>query len=97
MWPGVAMARSSIPGSDRHRLARVDRPVRNLEAGATRREEGRTVGRELGAAGDVVGVGVGVRGPRDRPGAFGGEVALAVREAGGVDDERGAVSECDHV
>jgi len=60
-------------------------------------QERRAVSSELRAAGDVVGVGVGVCGERDRQADTGGVVALFGGQAGGIDDQRGAVTQVDEV
>ena len=99
---GRVARRGDRPQRRRPPRARRSRPARrvgaDLEAGRPRdaRNVG-AVGGELGAAGDVVGMRVGVGGPRDPPAPLGGHLALPVGEPGRVDHQRRAVTEADDV
>lgn len=100
MVGGVA-GRRDCPQRDRWRqgdgLAGGHRTMGELERRAGRREERGAVRRELGATRHVIGMGVGVSGPRHLPPVFVGHPALPIREPRRVDHQSRAVAKIDDV
>ncbi len=78
-------------------LTRMHPAVGDLEAGRRRGEEDGAVGGQFRAAGDVVGVGMGVGCPGDPPSPLRGQLPLGGGKPGGVNHQRRAVSERDEM